>query len=457
MSTIPKTIADLQDELNHAVRSADDYQNRADKANRALTREEQASVEDLLRQSEDLEVEIEAAKKAEALRNKVKAKVGDLIVSPPRITTPAAPIKDGVPPPAREYATVTSGYRVGKLKAFKNDSDAFDVGQFLMATFAGNRLASDYCKQRGIFNSNSEGVNSQGGVLVPTILEKTIIDLRENYGVVRQNARVRPMTSDVLDIPRKSSRVSASFYGEGVAVSETNAAFDMVKLVAKKLGVISLISSELMEDAIISIADDFANDAALAFATKEDQCAFVGDGTSTYGGIVGLSSAFTSTMAGWVTITSGHDLFSEIDATDLSLVMGKLPAYARQGQGGAKWYCSQLAHDQVFQRLAATAGGNTVQSLSGSFGPSYLGYPIVVSQALPAVATTLSGLPMLYFGNLMMSTSLGDRRGISVKASTEIKFFEDQTAIKATERIDIVNHDLGNTTTAGPLVALIGS
>lgn len=457
MSTIPKTIADLQDELNHVVRSADDIQARADKANRPATREEQASMEDLLRQGEDLRVEIAAAEKAEAIRNKVKSAVSDLVVAKPRVTTPTAPIKDGTAPAPREFATITSGYRVGKLKAFKNDQDAYDVGQFLMATFGGNRLANEYCKQRGIFNANTEGVNSQGGVLVPSVLEKTIIDLRENYGVVRQNARVRVMTSDTLDIPRKSSRVSASFYGEGTAISETNAAFDMVKLVAKKLGVISLISSELMEDAIISIADDFANDAALAFATKEDQCWASGDGTSTYGGIVGLSSAFNSTLAGWVVAQTNHDTFAELDATDLALVMGKLPAYARQGQGGAKWYCSQLAHDQVFQRLAATAGGNTVQSVSGKFEPSYLGYPIVVSQALPAVSTTLSGVPMLYFGNLQMSTSLGDRRGISVKTSTEIKFFEDQVAIKATERIDIINHDLGTTTAAGPLVVLVGA
>lgn len=457
MPSIPNTLPELREELSHALRSAADIQADADKANRVPTREENARMENFMREADELKAEIAHHEKAEATRNRLDAEMANLAKPSARTVQPSAPIQDGAAPAPREVATITSGYRVGKLKAFKNDTDAYGVGQFLMATFAGNRKADKFCREHGIYNANSEGVNSAGGVLVPTILEKTIIDLRENYGVVRQNARVRVMTSDTLDIPRKSSRVSASFYGEGVAISETNAAFDMVKLVAKKLGVISLISSELMEDAIISVADDFANDAALAFATKEDQCWASGDGTSTYGGIVGLANAFNSTLAGWVVAQTNHDTFAELDATDLALVMGKLPAYARQGQGGAKWYCSQLAHDQVFQRLAATAGGNTVQSVSGKFEPSYLGYPIVVSQALPAVSTTLSGVPMLYFGNLSLSTSLGDRRGISVKASTEIKFFEDQTAIKATERIDLINHDIGNTTTAGPLVALVGA
>jgi hypothetical protein len=43
----------------------------------------------------------------------------------------------------------------------------------------------------------------------------------------------------------------------------------------------------VLEDAIISIADDLAEEIVYAFSLKEDQCGFIGDGTSTYGGIVG--------------------------------------------------------------------------------------------------------------------------------------------------------------------------
>ena len=39
--------------------------------------------------------------------------------------------------------------------------------------------------------------------------------------------------------------------------------------------------------------------------------------------------------------------------------------------------------------------------------------------------------------------------------STDYKFAEDQIAIKGTERIDIVVHDVGDTTVGGPVVGLV--
>jgi HK97 family phage major capsid protein len=51
---------------------------------------------------------------------------------------------------------------------------------------------------------------------------------------------------------------------------------------------------------------------------------------------------------------------------------------------------------------------------------------------------------------------MGERRGITVKTSEERYFEYDQIAIQATERVDINVHDVGDATTAGPIVALIG-
>ena len=60
------------------------------------------------------------------------------------------------------------------------------------------------------------------------------------------------------------------------------------------------------------------------------------------------------------------------------------------------------------------------------------------------------------FGDIAMAATFGDRRGMTVARSTEYKFAEDQIAIKATERFDINIHDIGDTTNAGPVVALMG-
>ena len=44
---------------------------------------------------------------------------------------------------------------------------------------------------------------------------------------------------------------------------------------------------------------------------------------------------------------------------------------------------------------------------------------------------------------------------MTLSYSTDYKFAEDQIAIKGTERIDVVVHDIGDTSNAGPVVGLI--
>jgi HK97 family phage major capsid protein len=63
---------------------------------------------------------------------------------------------------------------------------------------------------------------------------------------------------------------------------------------------------------------------------------------------------------------------------------------------------------------------------------------------------------MLYFGDLSLAARMGERRGIRVKTSDDRYFEYDQIGIQATERVDVNVHDVGDATTAGPIVALIG-
>ena len=48
----------------------------------------------------------------------------------------------------------------------------------------------------------TSAVESLGGVLVPTILEASIFSLMENYGILMQNAEVRPMAGAKMKWPR---------------------------------------------------------------------------------------------------------------------------------------------------------------------------------------------------------------------------------------------------------------
>src|SRR5678815_3411213 len=175
-----------------------------------------------------------------------------------------------------------------------------------------------------IRNAQSEGSNTAGGFLVPDVMERTIIDLREDYGVFRQLARIRPMSSDHMVIPRRSSGLTAVPIGEGVEITDSTKLWNNVTLTARKWAVLTKYSSEIAEDAVISIAEDLASEIAYAFAYAEDNAGFNGDGSSTYHGITGIVKKFTnqvsagaSTYAGALDAASGHDTFAEIDATDL--------------------------------------------------------------------------------------------------------------------------------------------
>ncbi len=334
---------------------------------------------------------------------------------------------------------------------------AYRAGQWVRAWY-GNEDAKSWCRGHGIEVRAMSGQQlSLGGALVPDELAGAIIDLSDSYGVFRQHADVWPMSSDGLTIPKSSGDPTTGFVAESGALNESEGSWATVNLTTKKLGTIVRVPAELMEDAVINVADRVAFQLARAFSKKEDECGFLGDGTSTYGGITGLTTKLIDGThdASKVTAATNHDLFSEIDATDLSNLIAALPEYAVDG---AKWYCSNLAWSTVFMRLMMAAGGNSVTDLSGKVRKSYAGFEVVTSPTLPAgAATDYTGLVMIMFGNLRLSSKFGSRRDIRIKLLTERYADYDQVGIQATERFDIVNHDLGSQTVAGPMVGLVGA
>jgi HK97 family phage major capsid protein/HK97 family phage prohead protease len=352
----------------------------------------------------------------------------------------------------------------GRLKAFKSERAAYNSGKFLQAVLGKDEAAMRYCKEQGLIRAHSGEVNSTGGALVPTEFENAIIDLRVEYGVFRANANVVPMSSDVKIRPRRNSGLTAYFVGSGDAITESEKTWDNVSLVAKKVGVLAKYESELNEDAIISIADDLVNEIAYAFAQKEDECGFNGDGTSTFGGIVGVReklkglSGTIANIAG-LQVASGN-AYSEILLADLQGLIGRLPQFARRA-GGNKFYCSQQFYATVLTKLAQAVGGVTYSEISGALQPTFFGVPVEITEVMPSVAAD-SQVCLLY-GNLAMAAMMGDRRGveISMSDSHSTDFASDVMAVRGTQRFDINVHDVGNASgtaserLGGPIVGLI--
>src|ERR1700676_1231948 len=167
------------------------------------------------------------------------------------------------------------------------------AGQWLLAAIYHNEKAAAWCKTNGVrlVKAAGETIDSAGGFIVPSDLANAILDIRDSYGAFRRRARIVPMASDSTSVPRRPGGTGASFIGEGASASvDTGTNVDQVSLTAKKIGTLIQISSELEEDSIVDIVDFVANEIGLAFAVKEDDCAFNGDGTSKYGKMRGISS-----------------------------------------------------------------------------------------------------------------------------------------------------------------------
>lgn len=332
-------------------------------------------------------------------------------------------------------------------------------GHWLLATLYGNEKARTWCDKNfvAVRKATSEGINSAGGFLVPDELERAILDLRDSFGAFRRRACVWPMGSDSSSFPRRTGTAQAFFFGEGTS-AQTNAGtstnMDQVKLTAKKLGALVLLSSELDEDAIVEMVDYIANELAWALAAKEDDCAFNGDGTSSFGGMRGLAFLINdgNHATAKITAASGHNTFATLDNADLGALAGAVRASANSR---AAWFVSQTGLGQTFHRLAGASGALQSAIVDGILTPTYNGYPIIVTQKLPLIATTLTGKAMMAFGDMYGAAVLGQRRGLTIKRSDERFLDTDQIGVLCTERFDAVVHDMGDNTLAGSIAVLV--
>ena len=373
-------------------------------------------------------------RRAEKVQNFVAAKVAK--IESPEAEKPQAKI----PAQARAYR---------KLEAFKNEYDAYASGQFVLANLFNNSKAKQFCADNGIRNAMSTGDNTLGGFLVPEPMEAAIIELREQFGVARQNSRVWPMTDSVTIVPKLAGEVTGYYVGEGSTITASDMTVQQVKLDAKKLAAMVVVSSELSEDSVISVAEMVSRSVAYTMAVKEDEALFLGDGTSTYGGIVGLAGALA---AGSLVTATSNQTFSALTFANFESVVGACKMYSGIQP---RWYISNAGWSASMQRLANAAGGVTMAEIAGGMSRSFLGYPVVVSQVLESRLTGTTGLRACYFGDLSMGSYLGTRRGIAIALDSSRYFELDQVAIKATQRFDINVHDRGTASASGGLIGLV--
>ena len=372
------------------------------------------------------------------------------------------------PPPAGEQAPKDEPKKLEirailphhtSLRAFNDGPEAvesaYKCGRWLRAAIYKNADDIRWCKDHGVESrALNEGSNSAGGALVPEEFAARVIRLVENYGTfAASNVEKVTMTRDTMIIPKRVTGTTAYFVGEGVAVTESEQTYANVQLIAKKLACGTRMSSEVVEDALVSIADACAVEFGTSLAYKQDLCGWLGDGTSSYGGIYGVVPKINdgTHTAGVVTAGTGATGFETLTVTDFVKTIGKMPLYARQG---AEWYISPAGFAASMARLRYAAVGNTVEQVGGGVSEQFLGHKVNLVHVMDTTLGADASKVKVLFANLGLSSIYARRRDFSVRMYDQVYATTDQLLLQGTMRFDIVHHSLGDNTTAGPVVAL---
>lgn len=337
-------------------------------------------------------------------------------------------------------------------KYFKSNEDAYKAGKFLRAV-TGDQASYQWCLDNGVgLKTMTEGNDLSAGILVPDFWEDAIYNLKEPRGIARQYARVVPMSSATHKRIKIQGDQNVYFVGEGTAPTASDLQYGFTTLTAKKLGHLSYVSYELNDDAFVNIVDEITREAAYALADKEDKCMFIGDGTSTYGGVVGLRYAYQQILeaAGgtWATdadkaklasaVVAPTSAWSGITRDSISSLRGKVV----QGQGtDYAYFCSSAFYFDVMAKAAYGAGGVTATEIvNGVPQERFDGYPVVIVETMPTESAA-NDIPV-YFGSMSNAVDFGDLKATTVETDKNIR--TQIWEIVTTERFDINVHNIGN-------------
>ena len=113
-----------------------------------------------------------------------------------------------------------------------------------------------------IRNALQEGVDSEGGYLVPDEFEHTLVEALAEDNIFRKNAHTFTTSSGSHKIPVVATKGSASWIDEEGAIPESDDSFGQVSIEAHKVGTLIKVSEELLNDSAFNLEAYFTTEFA---------------------------------------------------------------------------------------------------------------------------------------------------------------------------------------------------
>lgn len=273
---------------------------------------------------------------------------------------------------------------------------------------------------RQVSNVLSEGVDANGGYLVPEEYDRRLIDILDEENVMRKLG-TRITTSGEHKINIAATKPAAAWIEEGGALTFGDATFDQIILDAHKLHVAIKVTEELLYDNAFNLESYIMQQFGKALANAEEDAFINGTGT---GQPLGILAATGGADVG-VTAKSA----TAITADELIDLIYSLKRPYRKS-------AAFLLNDQTLaaiRKLKDNYGQYLWQpSLQAGEPDRILGYAAYTSPYFPAVA---AGKPAVAFGDFSYY-NIGDRGTRSFAELKELFAGNGMVGFVAKERVD---------------------
>jgi len=406
----------------------------------AVIEQRDADLDRLMKRAEELTADAEAATKVVEARQKLDAIVNrcTALDQPQTVDT-------------REVAKPEPVRYGRRLRHFDSVEAAYRCGQFIAGYVIGNESAREWCENNNVESRAMGGASAtKGGAFVDDILSDTLIRNVEEKDEIYNDMQQFPMVSDTLLIPKRTAGFSGAWTAENAEISTSDATATQIQLVASKYATGTRVSTELVADSVIDLAQMVVTEFATTYTAALTEAVVNGDGSSSYGSITGIldsTSGIASNAGSIHECAAGANLPSEVSVNDFTTLLALCPRYALDN---ARFVCSPYIYHQVLQRLDLAQG---VSSLQVGAGANFLGYPVTLSTAMPGSSADAGDVVVL-FGDMSRAGAFGLRRNFELASSTDRYIEYGQVGFFGSIRAAAAWHDLGSASAAGPVVGL---
>ena len=273
---------------------------------------------------------------------------------------------------------------------------------------------------RNIRNVLSEGIDTDGGYLVPEEYDSRLIEGLEEENIFRRLGTTIT-TSGERKINIAGSKPAAAWIDEGEALTFGDAKFDQINLDAHKLHVAVKVTEELLYDNAFGLENYLIRQFSRALANAEEDAFLNGDGTGKPLGI------FAEEGGGEIGVTAASA--TEITADE---IINLVYALKRPYRKKAKFIMND-ATIAALRKLKDENGQYLWQpSLQVGEPDRLFGYEVMTSAYVPTIAASK---PVIAFGDFSYY-NIGDRGVRSFAELKELFAGNGIVGFVAKERVD---------------------